>query len=709
MARMLRGIPRTGMTLAATALAAAFLLACGGPGTPSATGSRSRADAAAKPDIVLVTIDTLRYDATGFSGSGKVETPAFDRLATEGRAFPFAHAHAVMTLSSHASILTGVYPYQHGIRDNAGFVLHPDVETLATALKRAGYATGAFVSAFTLDGRFGLTRGFDAYDDRCEGFSPNPSKLAERPGEKTVELAMAWWEAQRSSPRFLWVHLFAPHFPYEAPEPFASRYRAAPYYGEAALADQQLKPLVEALEKERDRSPVVVFTSDHGEGLGDHGEQSHGVFAYEETLRIPLVLWSPGRIAPGSDPRPARHVDIVPTLLEILRLPAPATLAGRSLLSPAVDDAPSYFEALSAWLNRGWAPLYGRIEGSRKAIDLPLPELYDLAADPGEKQNLLPASGREYRKIASGIPAAARREPARDNPERDVVEKLRALGYVASSPSPAPSRFDASTDPKSLIGLDDEVNAAVLRYRNGGDAEGAIRGLEAILARAPGMANVYMQLSLIQAETGHTDEALAVLRKAVSKGIGGEKMKIQLARGLSQAGKPDEAWAMLSDALDSPNPETQETLGTIAATQGRLDEARARFERALKLDPTYPAALVDLSVLLLNGGRRDEAKQLLERALGENSYIPDGWNTMGVILAQEGNLRGAVDAWDRAVKLNPRLSIALMNLANASAQLGDRPRAEAALEQLIPTLHGDARRKAENMLRQLQQGAPARP
>ncbi len=707
MARMLRGIPRRGPATAALPLLAALLCSCGGPGGPSAPAGRSRSSALASPDVVLITIDTLRYDATGFSGSGKVATPTFDRLAAEGRVFPFAHAHAVMTLPSHACILTGVYPYQHGIRDNAGFVLHPDVETLATSLKRAGYDTGAFVSAFTLDGRFGLKRGFDTYDDRCEGYSSNPSKLAERPGEKTIELAMSWWGAHRAAPRFLWVHLFAPHFPYEPPEPFASRYRAAPYYGEAALADQQLRPLVDALESERDRSPVVVFTSDHGEGLGDHGEQSHGVFAYEETLHVPLVLWSPGRIAPGSDPRPARHVDIVPTLLEILHLAIPTSLPGRSLLTPAEGDAPTYFEALSAWLNRGWAPLYGRIEGTRKAIDLPLPELYDLAADPREKQNLVGGSGATYREMVSNIPPAARREPARDNPERDVVEKLRALGYVASSGA-VPSKFDESHDPKNLIGLDDQVNAAVLRYRNGHDADGAIRDLETILAHAPGMSNVYMQLSLILAEQGRVDEALAVLRKAVSRGIGGEKMKIQLARGLSQAGKPDEAWATLSGALDSSNPETQETLGTIAATQGRLDEARARFERALTLDPTYPAAMVDLSVLMLNTGHRDEAKQVLQRALDANPYIPDGWNTMGVILAQEGNLRGAVEAWDRAVRLNPKLAIALMNLAAAAARLGDRPRAEAALQQVIPLLRGTSRTKAEEMLRDLRGEAPAK-
>jgi arylsulfatase A-like enzyme/tetratricopeptide (TPR) repeat protein len=713
MASMLRGNRLTRPTLAALVLAGAALFACGpseAPKIPVSSETQAPPRSGSRPpDVVLITIDTLRYDATGFSGAGRVETPAFDRLASEGRAFPSAHAHAVITLPSHASILTGLYPYEHGIRDNAGFVLREDIPTLATILKGAGYATGAFVSSFTLDGRFGLKRGFDVYDDRCEGFSGDPSRLAERPGDQTVGLAMAWWEAHRDGPRFLWVHVFTPHFPYDPREPFKSRYPDAPYYGDAALADDQIRPLVDALEHVRDPSPLVVFTADHGESLGEHGEKSHGVFCYEATLRIPLVLWSPGRIAPGSDPRPARHVDVLPTVLEMLRLPAPAGLPGRSLLASAAGDAPSYFEALTAWINRGWAPLYGRIEGGRKAIDLPVPELYDLKADPGEKRNLARTSPAVQREIASRIPAEAREAPGRETPNQEVVEKLRSLGYLASGPAPAPARFDLSSDPKNLIFLDDEVNDAVLRYRRDRDAPGAIRALESILARAAGMANVYTQLALIEAEQGQVERALSVLKKAVSTGVGGEKMKIQLARGLSQAGRADEAWAALSDCLDSKNPVTQEALGTIAASQGRYDEARARFDKALTLDPTYPAARVDLAVLLMNQGRRDEAKRMLERALSENAYLPDGWNAMGVIRAQEGDLRGAVDAWERAVRINPKLTIALMNLAVASEKLGDRGKAVAALRRLVPTLQGEARRKAEAKLRSLEPSAPAGP
>ncbi|MBZ5637579.1 MAG: sulfatase-like hydrolase/transferase [Acidobacteriia bacterium] len=711
MPSMLRGNRRTGTALAALALSGAALFACGpgeAPTAPASSESPARLRfASRRPDVVLITVDTLRFDATGFSGAGRVKTPTFDRLASEGRAFPSAHAHAVITLPSHASILTGLYPYQHGIRDNAGFVLRDDVPTLATVLKGEGYATGAFVSSFTLDGRFGLKRGFDFYDDRCEGYSGDPSRLAERPGDVTVGLALAWWEAHRDAPRFLWVHVFTPHYPYDPPEPFKSRYSKAPYFGDVALADEQIRPVVEALERSRDLAPIVVFTGDHGESLGEHGEKSHGIFCYESTLRIPLVLWSPGRIPPGSDPRPARHVDILPTVLGALGLSAPAGVPGRSLLGPAGDDASSYFEALTAWLNRGWAPLYGRIEGGRKAIDLPVAELYDLPADPGETKNLARTSPAIEREIASRIPAEAREAPGRETPDRETVEKLRSLGYLAAGPAPAPVRFDASSDPKNLIFLDEEVNKAVLRYRKGHDAPGAIRDLESILARAPGMANVYMQLAVIEAEQGRVDQALSLLRKAVSTGTGGEKMKIQLARGLSQAGRADEAWAALSDCLDSRNPETQEALGTVAAAQGRYDEAQARFDKALALDPTYPAARVDLAVLLMNRGRADEARKMLERALSENAYLPDGWNAMGVIRAQEGDVKGAVDAWERALRINPKLTIALVNLAVAAEKLGDRGKAVAALRKLVPMLQGSARSKAEAKLRALEQGAPS--
>ena len=345
-------------SFAAVAALAGVMLAAAPP--PKAPKPRPPAPAAASRDIVLITIDTLRADAPGFSGNPKSETPVLDRLAAQGRVFTNAHAHNVVTLASHTNILTGLYPFQHGIRDNTGFRLAAKFPTLATVLHGAGYTTGAFVGAFPLDSQFGLDHGFDVYDDHYpKGSHATEFYLPERRGDEVVRLALAWWRAQAGKkPRFLWVHLYDPHAPYEPPEPFASRFKTNAYLGEVAAADSFLAPLLGPFLDGREKPALVVVTGDHGESLGEHGEQTHGLFTYEATLKVPLVVWGRG-VVPGRDARSARHVDIFPTILQAAGLSPPAASVlgvrrpGRTLLAPPADAGDSYFEALSTTLNRG--------------------------------------------------------------------------------------------------------------------------------------------------------------------------------------------------------------------------------------------------------------------------------------------------------------------------------------------------------------------
>ncbi len=317
-------------------------------------------------NILLVTVDTLRGDALSCEG-GPAATPTLDRLAASGVRFDFAHAHAVITLPSHTSILTGLYPYQHGVRENSGYRLEPNARTAATLFKRAGYSTGAFVAAFPVHSRFGLNQGFDVYDDRFgESRAPTEFVLPERPATEVVPLARTWIATETRAGRrwFVWVHLFHPHSPYRPPPPFDAQYAGRPYYGEVAAADAALGPLVDDL-RSVDQPSLVVVTGDHGESLGDHGEQSHGLFAYESTLRIPLIMAEVGRNGVSSAGSaslsgerngevshvPARHVDILPTMLEASGQAVPGDLPGRSLLAAAERQGsaprPSYFEACS--------------------------------------------------------------------------------------------------------------------------------------------------------------------------------------------------------------------------------------------------------------------------------------------------------------------------------------------------------------------------
>ena len=304
--------------------------------------------------MLLVTVDTLRWDALGFARAGGSQktaaTPVLDRLAARGVVFEQARAHNVYTLPSHANILTGRLPFGHGVRDNAGFVLPPAVPTAATILRASGFATAAVVGAFPLDARYGLGSGFDHYDDSYPEGEGAAFALPERRGREVVERGLAWWRSHSSQRRFLWLHLFDPHAPYAPEPPWSQQYAAAPYLGEVAAVDAYLGPLIEEVAP-AGSATLVVFTADHGEALGDHGEQSHGLFAYDSTLRVPLVLAGPG-IAAARTGWPARHVDLLPTLLDAVGAPAPAALDGRSLcgcLRPPMTRAANRCSTSSRW------------------------------------------------------------------------------------------------------------------------------------------------------------------------------------------------------------------------------------------------------------------------------------------------------------------------------------------------------------------------
>ena len=289
-------------------------LSCKGRPTPAASAPSGRTIR----DVVLITIDTLRADAVGFDGNARGTTPVLDRFAAEGRVFPVAHAHNVVTLPSHANILTGLYPYQHGVRDNAGFRLDRGVRDRSRrGSRRAGYATGAFVAAFPLDSRYGLSRGFETYDElyRHLGRAPRVRHPAEPGRRGRCRGARLVVRAQSGKARFLWVHLYDPHAPYDPPEPLRQPFPRRPVPGRGRRHRRVPRAAARRRSGQRSRRALVIVTADHGEARGDHGELTHGLFAYESTLNVPLVVWSPGLVSPGQDDRSARHVDILPTIL----------------------------------------------------------------------------------------------------------------------------------------------------------------------------------------------------------------------------------------------------------------------------------------------------------------------------------------------------------------------------------------------------------
>ncbi len=635
-----------------------------------------------RPDLVLVTIDTLRADALGVAVDGRSSTPQLDRLANEGRRFPNAHAHSVVTLPSHANILTGLYPFQHGVRENSGFRLAPAFPTLATILSTAGYATAAFVGGYPLESRFGLASGFEVYDDRFSSAQRDDEfAMAERRGDHVVTPALAWWRSAADRPRFLWIHLYDPHAPYAPPEPYASDFRDRPYQGEVAAVDAFLAPLLAELRTAAQREIFVALTADHGEALGDHGELTHGLFCYESTLRVPLILWG-SRVTPLIDLRAARHIDLYPTVLEVAGL-APAGLVGsarfgRSLLAtPPEEPIDSYFEALSATLNRGWAPLRGVLRGDRKAIELPLPELYDLAADPLETANRVDDERRAFRELLALLPTESKWPPDRGAVADEERRRLAALGYLSSS-APMVSSFGTADDPKRLLELDRKIFATIEAYSSG-RADDAVALAREIVAARPTMPLGRSLLAQALLEAGRQDEALAEMRRARDDGVTTETLLRQLGLTLAERGETEAALAAVASLVAAGDLDARLVRAQALADAGRLAPAEAEVQQVLAARPDDPRALELVSLVELRRGRPEAARAAAAQAVELAPGQARAWNNLGVALFQLGRPSAALDAWQRAVDNDPRLWDALWNLGVQSAKLGRVEPARRAL------------------------------
>jgi len=656
----------------ASLLLAVVLAGCRRPGAVSPGPAR---------DVVLVTIDTLRADAPGYAGDSRVATPQLDRIAREGRMFTEAHAQNVVTLPSHVNILTGLYPFQHGVRDNDGFRLDPKVPTLATFLKARGYATAAFIGAFPLDARFGLAKDFDVYDQHYpEGVGPYDFVMSERPASEVVAGALRWWNAPAAGPRFLWIHLYDCHAPYRPPPPFDRQYAGDPYRGEVAGVDAALAPIFDALRSAK-APPLLVVTADHGESLGDHGELTHGLFAYEATLHVPLLVWSPGTVPAGADTRLARHVDIVPTVLAAIGTEKPAGLPGTSLLGPPPGPKEtSYFEALSSNLNRGWAPLRGEIGGGAKYIDLPIPELYALDSDPGEKRNLFSTDDARVRSLRNALPPDAGKMSARAVSSEERA-RLQSLGYLSGSASPKAS-YGPADDPKNLVAMDAAIHELVDLFQRGRIDE-ALRRAAGVVRERPSMRTGYDFLAFLQAQAGNDAAAIATLEAADRRGLIDGPLRARWGLLCAESGRADDALRVLAPLSGSRDPDALNAVGIALATAGRPKEAIAKFEEAAAADPRSGQAWQNIGITRLQAGDVPGALEAFSRALSINDRLPRAWNAQGVAQMRSGKAAEAIDSWKKAVALDRNQFDALFNIALVAHGIGDDADSRAALEDFI--------------------------
>jgi tetratricopeptide (TPR) repeat protein len=559
--------------LVATLLASVVSLnaGCGGRGA----GSHTRPAKGAP--VVLVSIDTLRADRLPAYGYTGVSTPAIDQLRGDGVLFENAYTHSPLTLPSHASLLSGLLPPEHGVRNNIGYRFDPKHQALATALRARGYATGAAVSAFVLRRASGLDAGFDFYDEVVTARGAKAVGDVQRDGRETVGKALEWLRGASGRPFFLFVHLYEPHTPWTPPEAERARYGAS-YEGEIAAADAALGVLLDGLRSlGRYDDALVVLVSDHGEGLLDHGEQEHGILLYREALHVPLLVKLPGSAQAGTrQAAPAGLRDVLPTIAAVLGVPVPEAVRGRDLLRPdGTLTAAVYAETYYPRIHLGWSELRSLVDARYHLIDGPRPELFDLARDPGEARDILSekpqVAGAMRAALASGVSDFKPPAPA----TREERERLASLGYLAGGAS-VPDTAKALPNPRDRIASYTEARAAFALVEQGRDRE-AVRAFDRALQDNPAFVDALTERAAALGRLGRYRESVTAYRKAIEKAPElAAPLSLTLARILLEMGDLAEARATAASALDSETDAAHELLASIALAGGSSTRPSAR-------------------------------------------------------------------------------------------------------------------------------------
>ncbi len=632
-------------------------------------------------NVILITIDTLRSDRVSSYGSDRVDTPHVDRFAEEGVRFANAASTVPFTLPAHSSIHTGLYPTGHGVRENVGYTLDDAIPTLAEVLSDGGWSTAGFVSAFVLDRRWGIGRGFDHYFDDFDlsGVeNPNLSSV-QRSGDVTVAQTINWLDRRpQDRPFFLWLHLYDPHDPYEPPEPFRSMFANRPYDGEVAWTDSLIGDVRRALE-DRDllENSVVILTADHGEGLGDHGESSHGFFVYDTTIHVPLIVRLPsaeqgGRVVDSA----VSHVDLFPTVLDAVGVAAPRAVHGESLLplirGEEVDsDRGVYSESFYPLLHYGWSPLRAFRTDSHKLISAPRPEVFDVRTDGAERHDLSGAQPDVVEDLENRL-ALMRTEIEDDGPnagtasdiDPQTLAQLQALGYAAGQGGVSLDEENdrPRADPKDKIGLHRTImGAQSLMGRNVEEAE---KILLTVLQEDPEILDAHQMLGQIAATQQRFDEALGYYRRALAIEPDHKNSLMGMASCYQALDQSDEALVGFRRVLEVGGHDTRASLAIadIEFGQGDFDQAARSLEDAAKT--TEAPALIHnkLGEVRVEQGRFDDAVALFETAIAEHEEFAVPHFNLAVLLEERGDLEAAKGHYEKAIELAPNYHEALFNL-----------------------------------------------
>ena len=650
----------------------------------SARPSTQARKSAAHPNVILITIDTLRADHVGCYGARNVKTPTLDGLAGDGIVFEHAISQVPLTWPSHAAILTGTYPFQNGVQDFTGEPLSPQFRSVAQAFKAAGYRTGAVISAFVLDRSWGLGRGFDFYDDAfsAQTFERKDIGLVDRRAGESVDHAIAWLKKSPQRPFFLWLHLYDPHSPYDPPEPFRTEYHDHLYDGEIAYADHELGRLIAWLKENRlYDSALIAMLSDHGESLGEHGEDEHGFFVYNATVHIPLIVKPPARsgIRPQRRRQSVETTAVAPSLLQLAQVKdqIETQFQSASLFdTKASEPVPAYSETFYPFSSFGWSPLHA-IETDRfHYIDAPKPELYDVEADPGEKDNIAaqqPATLNVLRQKLQELLAHNPFSPSKSaiaNLSPDAQEKLRALGYFGFRAAVSPEALAAGLpDPKDKIFDFNTILKSEDAFHRGDDDQGEAL-LRQVQERDPKIYIIPFLLGESASRRQNWQAAAEQFQRCLDLNPSFDNAMTGIAYALAKLGQADRAKAWLEKAIQN-NPQNYRAwyqAGLLQATTNPAG-AQAAFEKAIGIQPNFPLGQRELGISLMQQKNYSAAVPHLRKAIDLGMDDPHLQNFLGICYSRTSRLEEAIKSYRAALKADPNLAEAHLNLAFALQRL----------------------------------------
>jgi arylsulfatase A-like enzyme/Flp pilus assembly protein TadD len=656
-------------------------------------------------NLVVVTLDTTRADRLGVYGRTNAGTPNLDALAQDGVLFEHASTAAPITLPAHSTIFTGRFPPQHGVRDNGGYFLNDQEQTLAETLKGRGYATGGFIAAYVLDSKWGINQGFDTYFDDFDlsKFKVFSMGNIQRPGNEVVDRALPWIDEHRSSPFFAWIHLYDAHTPYAPPEPFKSQHPEDAYQGEISFADTQVGRVVQFL-RDRDlfERTVILVIGDHGESLNDHGEEGHGFFVYESVVHVPLIVRTPFSGMRGRRVvDPVRSVDVTPTLLDLLDVSKPAgvVMDGESVTPLMTGARPdmgleAYAEAVYPLHHFGWSDLRALRQGRYKLIAAPKPELYDLQEDPAEQSNLYASRkalgdrmlGR-LQEMEAHFKSSAQTKSTATEIDPDAKARLAALGYVGSFVATVgdDSSRAGLADPKDKVHLFNKISAARDLGRDDEKLPAAMAMIEEVVREDPKVIDAWFTLGNMSARRGNQEVAIGYFKRALALKADDEEAVINLAHAYRKLGRDEDALVGFRRflELDPKNAQVHYEIAQILIDRGKNGEAATALRQALQVEPKMAAARNALAVIAINENRLDDAEREIGQALALKADVRLAHYNLALLAEKRGDLARAEAEYKKELELHSNNYKAAFNLGRLYEAMRRPADQEAAYRKAI--------------------------